>query len=210
MIKVSITWLLVVLWYLYLHVSRLEAGSLAFARLGMVAPRVSCHMAMAPSCYFSAMIPSHFVSSLYRSTISSSLTTTCWKMSISVLWFLTLLLVFPVVSSVDPTMRLSGTTVYVEVQGPCRSDGSFDGVGGSRLRPVVVRGLPVVDNQHAHIVLANVSNHGPHDDDLQVVDEVGQDPASPPNGGARAAPAVQPVVGLPINVTGTRTSLLFS
>ena len=88
--------------------------------------------------------------------------------------------------AVDPTLQLSGvTTVYVEVSGPCLSDGHFDAEGGSRLRPVRVGDLPL--EVQAGAVPLNVSlllppDVGGHD----VVDVVPQGPPAPPHGGAHA------------------------
>ena len=93
---------------------------------------------------------------------------------------------------VDPSMRLVNTTVYVEFHGPCWRNGSFDGHGGGRLRPVVVQGLAAVDQQ-AHVVLANVTDPVPANQEEEGLGAT-PDPSGHQGGGAGALHDVQQAV----------------
>ena len=110
--------------------------------------------------------------------------------------------------AVDPTARLTNTTVYVEFVGPCFLNGSFDGVGGSRLRPVVIRGLPIEDDppvqvvQPAQVNLPNVSLPVPVVPDGNVVVEGVHGGPGHQGGGGEAVPSNLPVVGLPDVASG--------
>ena len=82
------------------------------------------------------------------------------------------------------------------------SNGSYDGEGGGRLRPVLVRGFPVVGIPHAHVVLANVTSQGPSAANPRVVEASSQGPSGHQGGGAQAVPSVQSVVAPPRSVGG--------
>ena len=76
-------------------------------------------------------------------------------------------------------MQFTGvTTVYVEFSGPLCPDGSFDGRGGGRLRPVRVGGLPVAVQleQAASLNESLLLPHPPHEGEA----EEGSSDLSPP------------------------------
>ena len=90
-------------------------------------------------------------------------------------------------------MRLVNTTVYVEFHGPCWENGSFDASGGGRLRPVVVQGFPSVAGQQAHVVLANVTDPVPVNQEEESL-ESSHDSSGHHGGGAESLHVDQPAV----------------
>ena len=105
---------------------------------------------------------------------------------------------------VDPTMR-----IYVEFQGPCRENGSFDCSGGGRLRPVVVHGLAADNDQQAHIVLANVTDQVQvNQEEESLVDS--NDASSHQGGGAVGSQRVQSAVSPHVDLQGNFIVLISS